>query len=154
MTSTPIERAVYIVSDSTGITAETFSHSVLSQFDEVNFKPARLPFIDTLEKAREVVARINRNALEAGGVPPIVFNTPVNPEILALVRQSNRVFLDLLEHSSSHTRAGPLAEVQPFHRPLPHGGQLREIPPTVSTPSASAWRTMMGSSSTSWTRPT
>lgn len=73
---------------------------MLSQFDEVNFKPVRLPFIDTLDKAREVVARINRNALEAG-VPPIVFSTLVNPEILALVRQSNGVFLDLLEHSSA-----------------------------------------------------
>lgn len=101
MTSTPIERAVYIVSDSTGITAETFSHSVLSQFDEVNFKPVRLPFIDTLDKAREVVARINRNALEAG-VPPIVFSTLVNPEILALVRQSNGVFLDLFGTFVSH----------------------------------------------------
>ncbi|KDE01302.1 kinase/pyrophosphorylase [Bordetella bronchiseptica SBL-F6116] len=74
---------------------------MLSQFDEVNFKPVRLPFIDTLDKAREVVARINRNALEAG-VPPIVFSTLVNPEILALVRQSNGVFLDLFGTFVSH----------------------------------------------------
>ena len=50
MTSSPIARTVYIVSDSTGITAETFSQSVLSQFEEVQFKPVRLPYVDTLEK--------------------------------------------------------------------------------------------------------
>jgi len=74
MTSTPIVRTVYIVSDSTGITAETFSQSVLSQFEEVDFKPVRLPFVDTLEKAAEVAMRIDRSAQEAG-VPPIVFST-------------------------------------------------------------------------------
>ena len=57
MTSSPNARVVYIVSDSTGITAETFSQSVLSQFEGVEFKPVRLPFVDTLEKAAEVAAR-------------------------------------------------------------------------------------------------
>ena len=101
MTSTPIVRTVYIVSDSTGITAETFSQSVLSQFEEVNFKPVRLPFVDTLEKAAEVAMRIDRSAQEAG-VPPIVFSTLVNPDILARVRQANGVFLDLFGTFVSH----------------------------------------------------
>ncbi|ANY16044.1 pyruvate, water dikinase regulatory protein [Bordetella pseudohinzii] len=101
MTASPIVRTVYIVSDSTGITAETFSHSVLSQFDQVEFKPIRLPFIDTLEKADETAARINRNADETG-VPPIVFSTLVNPEILTRVRQANGVFLDLFGTFVSH----------------------------------------------------
>ena len=101
MTSTPIVRTVYIVSDSTGITAETFSQSVLSQFEEVDFKPVRLPFVDTLEKAAEVAMRIDRSALEAG-VPPIVFSTLVNPDILARVRQANGIFLDLFGTFVSH----------------------------------------------------
>ena len=92
MTSTPIVRTVYIVPASTGITAETFSQSVLSQFEEVDFKPVRLPFVDTLEKAAEVAMRIDRSALEAG-VPPIVFSTLVNPDILARVRQANGCLL-------------------------------------------------------------
>ena len=52
----------------------------------------RLPYVDTLEKAAEVAQRIDRSALEAG-VPPIVFSTLVNPDILARVRQANGVFL-------------------------------------------------------------
>src|SRR5690606_35128332 len=94
MASPTIERTVYIVSDSTGITAETFSHSVLSQFEEVHFKPVRLPFIDTQEKAREVAARIDRNARETG-LPPIVFSTLVDPASMKTVRAANGVFLDL-----------------------------------------------------------
>ena len=101
MTSTLIVRTVYIVSDSTGITAETFSQSVLSQFEGVEFKPVRLPFVDTLEKAAEVAMRIDRSALEAG-VPPIVFSTLVNPDMLARVRQANGVFLDLFGTFVSH----------------------------------------------------
>ncbi len=44
------ERTVFFVSDGTGITAETFGHAVLTQF-ELRFRQIRLPFIDTLDKA-------------------------------------------------------------------------------------------------------
>ncbi|WP_144641436.1 pyruvate, water dikinase regulatory protein [Bordetella genomosp. 13] len=98
--TTPL-RTVYIVSDSTGITAETFSNSVLAQFDQVRFRPVRVPFIDTLAKAEDVSARINQNAIDAG-VPPIVFSTLVNPEIQAIVRQANGIFLDLFGTFVSH----------------------------------------------------
>ena len=87
-------QTVFIVSDGTGITAETFSHSVLSQFEQVKFSQTRLPFIDTLEKADQVALRIDQTA-EAQGNPPIVFSTLVNPEILMRVRQANCTFLDL-----------------------------------------------------------
>jgi regulator of PEP synthase PpsR (kinase-PPPase family) len=101
MNQLPIARTVYIVSDSTGITAETFSQSVLAQFEGVQFQPIRLPFIDTLAKADEVVARINRNAAE-NGLPPIVFSTLVTPAILARIRDSQGVFLDLFGTFVSH----------------------------------------------------
>lgn len=101
MTTAPTERTVYIVSDSTGITAETFSHSVLAQFEEVNFRQIRLPFVDTLQKAEEAALRIDRNAAETG-MQPIVFSTLVHPEIMARVRQSNGIFLDLFGTFVSH----------------------------------------------------
>jgi len=94
MSSSPIARTVFIVSDGTGITAETFSHSVLSQFDQVKFNQVRVPFIDTPDKARQVAARIDRCAVEQGQ-PPIVFSTLVNPDILAEVKGCQGVFLDL-----------------------------------------------------------
>ncbi len=77
MTEAQIPRTVYIVSDSTGITAETFSQSVLAQFDNVKFRSIRVPYVDTLEKAEDVSCRIDRTALETG-LRPIVFSTLVN----------------------------------------------------------------------------
>ena len=94
MTTSLPERTVFIVSDSTGITAETFSHSVLSQFEEVNFQSVRIPFIDSPEKADAAASRINHCA-QAQNQPPLVFSTLVNPEIALKIRQSNCTFLDL-----------------------------------------------------------
>jgi len=94
MSNPCIERTVFIVSDGTGITAETFSHSVLSQFDQVKFEQVRVPFIDSLSKADMAVARINHCA-QAQQHPPIVFSTLVDPDMLARVKQSNAVVLDL-----------------------------------------------------------
>jgi hypothetical protein len=45
MTMNASERTVFIISDGTGITAETFSHSVLSQFESVTFRQVRVPFL-------------------------------------------------------------------------------------------------------------
>ena len=47
-------RTVFIVSDGTGITAETFSQSILAQF-ELPFRQIRLPFVDTIDKAHQAV---------------------------------------------------------------------------------------------------
>jgi regulator of PEP synthase PpsR (kinase-PPPase family) len=94
MTTPATERTVFIISDGTGITAETFSHSVLSQFESVTFKQVRVPFIDSVEKADAVVQRINRCAADQGN-PPIVFTTLVNPDVLQRVRLANALFLDL-----------------------------------------------------------
>ena len=113
LTPATIERTVFIVSDGTGITAETFSHSVLSQFDSVQFKQVRVPFVDTLEKADLVVQRINHVANTQEG-QPIAFITLVDPVISARIKTANALFLDLfagfvepLEHSlgirSSHS---------------------------------------------------
>jgi len=90
----PTARTVFIVSDGTGITAETFSHSVLSQFDQVAFEQIRVPFIDSVEKADQVAARINACAC-AQNQPPIVFSTLVNADIMARVKAARGIFLDL-----------------------------------------------------------
>ncbi|HLS51395.1 MAG TPA: pyruvate, water dikinase regulatory protein [Burkholderiaceae bacterium] len=94
MNNPPAERTVFIVSDSTGITAETFSQAVLSQFEQIKFNSVRIPFIDGVEKATEAAARINRSA-ERRGQNPLVFSTLVNPDVALIIRQSNCTFLDL-----------------------------------------------------------
>lgn len=88
-------RTVFFVSDGTGITAETFGHSVLTQF-ELRFKQIRLPFIDTPEKARDAVRQINE-ACVSDGRRPIVFSTLVKSNLSAIVRQSNGMHMDLIQ---------------------------------------------------------
>ncbi len=99
MTNKP--RTVFIVSDGTGITAETFSHSILAQF-ETEFKQIRIPFVNTIEKARQAQNEINSNFMK-NGVKPIVFSTLVNPEINDLMNSSQAMVLDMF-----HTFVAPL----------------------------------------------
>ena len=76
-------RTVFFVSDGTGITAETFGNAILAQFE---FKPrhVRLPFIDSVDKAHQVVRQVNHTA-EMEGRRPVVFTTLVNVEILQVI---------------------------------------------------------------------
>jgi regulator of PEP synthase PpsR (kinase-PPPase family) len=89
------DRTAFFVSDGTGITAETFGHSVLQQFEGLRIRQVRLPFIDTVEKAEEAVTRINHQQL-ADGRRPVVFSTLVDPRINEIVRTANALFLDLI----------------------------------------------------------
>jgi regulator of PEP synthase PpsR (kinase-PPPase family) len=93
-TSVP-QRTAFFVSDGTGITAETFGHSILSQFEGLRLRQVRLPFIDELTKAEDVVERINQQGI-IDGSRPIVFSTLVNPRINAIVRTANAMFMDLI----------------------------------------------------------
>ncbi len=87
-------RTVLFISDGTAITAETFGHSLLTQFQATEFRQIRLPFVDTREKARDAVELINR-ASEADGVPALVFNTIVNKDVGALLNDSQGHVFDL-----------------------------------------------------------
>jgi len=93
--SAGFDRTVFFVSDGTGITAETFGHSVLTQFD-LRFRQIRLPFIDTEEKAYEAVRRID-DALKIEGKRPIVFSTLVKSELSAIVRRADAMHMDLIQ---------------------------------------------------------
>ena len=89
------ERTVFFVSDGTGITAETFGHSVLTQF-ELRFRQVRMPFIDTPDKAHEAVRKIDETC-EADGKRPIVFSTLVKAELSDIVRKSAGMQMDLIQ---------------------------------------------------------
>ncbi|MET3107382.1 regulator of PEP synthase PpsR (kinase-PPPase family) [Oxalobacteraceae bacterium GrIS 2.11] len=86
---------VFFVSDGTGITAETFGHSVLSQFD-LRFKQIRLPFIDNKEKAYEACQKIN-DAFAEHGMRPIVFSTLVKADLAGIIRLSKAMHMDLIQ---------------------------------------------------------
>jgi len=78
-------RTVFFVSDGTGITAETFGNAILAQF-ELKPRHVRLPFVDSVDKAHQVVRQINHTA-ELEGRKPIVFTTLVNVEILRVIEE-------------------------------------------------------------------
>ena len=79
------KRTVFFISDGTGITAETFGNAILAQF-EMEPRHVRLPFIDTVDKAHQVVRQINHTA-EVEGRRPIVFTTLVNMEVLRVITE-------------------------------------------------------------------
>jgi regulator of PEP synthase PpsR (kinase-PPPase family) len=88
-------RTVFFVSDGTGITAETFGHSVLTQF-ELRFRQVRLPFIDTLDKAHDAVRKINE-AFATDGHRPIIFSTLVKTELSDVIRNCKGMYMDMFQ---------------------------------------------------------
>ena len=88
-------RTVFFVSDGTGITAETFGHSVLSQFD-LRFRQIRLPFVDTIDKAYDAARKINE-AFASDGKRPIIFSTLVKSDLSDLIRRSSGMHMDLIQ---------------------------------------------------------
>jgi regulator of PEP synthase PpsR (kinase-PPPase family) len=91
----PMPPNVFIVSDGTGITAETFAHSILSQFD-IKFRLIRLPFIDSADKAYAAVDKINQ-AGRLDGRRPIVFSTMVNSECNAIIERCEALIMDMFQ---------------------------------------------------------
>lgn len=89
------DRTAYFISDGTGITAETFAMSMLTQFEDLKTRNVRLPFTDTEAKAHEAVARINL-AAEHDGCRPLVFSTLANPVISQIIRGARAQYLDLI----------------------------------------------------------
>ena len=98
-------RTVFFLSDGTGITAQMLGHSLLTQFEGVEFMQVTLPFIDSAEKAEECLARIEAEAAGGNG-QPVVFSTLVNQELRAIVRRANALFLDFFETFIDPLEAG------------------------------------------------
>ncbi|MDZ7754181.1 MAG: pyruvate, water dikinase regulatory protein [Gammaproteobacteria bacterium] len=90
------KRPVFIVSDRTGITAETLGHSLLTQFPKISFETTILPFVDTEEKIFSAVLQIDR-AAEVYGVRPLVFTTFASPEHNNRLFAANGIFFDLFD---------------------------------------------------------
>ncbi len=90
------ERTVFFLSDQTGVTAETLGHSLLTQFDGQDFRQVTLPFIDSDDKAREAVRKINQ-AAEKSALKPIIFSTLVQDDFRAIVREAEGLHLDIFD---------------------------------------------------------
>ena len=118
-------RTVFFVSDRTGITAETFGNSILAQFPATP-RHVRRPFIDTVEKAAQVVDEINATAAKEGK-RPIVFVTLVNDHVRDTITSSAcrgmvldmfRTFVEPLEVEfgmKSNHRVGRFSDISKSH---------------------------------------
>ncbi len=87
-------RTIFMVSDGTGITAETLGHSLMTQFDHVKSKNITIPYVNSLTKAYDAVDKINSIANNSKD-RPIVFVTIVQTELLAIINESNAFIVDL-----------------------------------------------------------
>lgn len=101
-----------MISDGTGITAETFGHSLLSQFPNVEFNIEVLTFVDTENRVDKAIEMIN-DAASSSGKKPIVFATLIDEQLRKRLEGSNCEYFDLfntylsnleeiLETKSSH----------------------------------------------------
>jgi regulator of PEP synthase PpsR (kinase-PPPase family) len=89
-----LQRSVFIISDGTGLTAESLANSLLTQFEDIDFERQTIPYLDTLEKAAAFVLEVNQ-CYEDSGTEPLVFTTLVNPDINQIIQQSHGCVFDL-----------------------------------------------------------
>lgn len=83
---------VFFLSDSTGISAETMGNALLIQFPDVSFERTLIPFISSVEQAREVVAQLDE-AMD-GPVTPLVFTTAAVDEVRAELLRTKAPIID------------------------------------------------------------
>ncbi len=120
------KRTIFFLSDRTGITAETLGHSLLTQFEGIEFRQINIPFIQSGASARRARDMINRVAQEEG-MRPILFCTLVDEALTAIIAESEGLILDFfgafinsleeeLGTSSTHTagRAHGMANVHNY----------------------------------------
>ncbi|MDI9245821.1 pyruvate, water dikinase regulatory protein [Marinobacter sp. CHS3-4] len=89
-----MRRTAFFISDGTGLTAEALGHSLLAQFEKIDFERVTVPYIDDTEKAHEMVKRINE-AAETDGARPLVFDTIVNSDIRDVIAGGDGFMVDI-----------------------------------------------------------
>lgn len=89
-------RAVFFVSDSTGITTETLGHSLLTQFEHIEFDTRVLRYIDSPEKALQAHQQIIETG-KAFQTRPLVFSTVVDEELRNILSQGEVKFFDFMD---------------------------------------------------------
>jgi hypothetical protein len=88
-------RTVFYISDRTAITAETLGHSLLAQFEDMDITQVTFPFIDTVDKVKDVLKNINQ--VSKNGARPIVFSTLIKSELREIIMTADAVVIDLFD---------------------------------------------------------
>ena len=91
------KRTAFFVSDSTAITSETLGHTLLTQFESaIEVEQHSMRFVDNVERAQQVRKRINEAAIK-DGAKPLVFSTSIDPDVRAILKSSNCVYMDFFD---------------------------------------------------------
>lgn len=83
----------FFLAGGTGISAETLGNMILQQFPGVRFVRQKIPFITSVDSAREAVAMVD--ATKTDEITPLVFSTVADEEIRAELMQTKCAFIDL-----------------------------------------------------------
>ncbi|MFO1282201.1 MAG: pyruvate, water dikinase regulatory protein [Burkholderiales bacterium] len=93
----PNRRTVFFLSDRTGITAEMLGNSLLTQFEDFQFRRVTVPFVDSPEKVDEAIRQVNETA-RVESRRPIVFSSVVDEAASAAIRDgAHALTLDLFQ---------------------------------------------------------
>ncbi|MDE9365250.1 pyruvate, phosphate dikinase/phosphoenolpyruvate synthase regulator [Luteipulveratus sp. YIM 133132] len=84
---------VFFLAGGTGISAETLGNMLIGQFPGVPFRARKIPFITTVERAREVVAQMD--AIHTDEMKPLVFSTVADEAVRAELIKTECAFIDL-----------------------------------------------------------
>ena len=114
-----MERPVFIVSDHTGLTAESVARSLLAQFEPVKFRYLMRPFCDTVQEVAQVVQEIEAVA-QPNGARAIVFSTLTNPAHTELLKAAPALHFDLFRAYLGELEAelgiSPTGQVGRYHQ--------------------------------------
>ena len=90
-------RTVFFISDRTGITAEMLGNSLLTQFEDIQFRRITIPFVDSMEKAADAVRQVNATGA-AEGRRPIVVSSVVDDAVSETIRRDAQALtLDMFQ---------------------------------------------------------
>jgi [pyruvate, water dikinase]-phosphate phosphotransferase / [pyruvate, water dikinase] kinase len=109
---------IFFISDGTGITVENMGNSLLTQFKQLAFETHTIPYVNTEEKARQAVAKINAWCAQAGQ-KPVVFSTIINPKLRGIIATSEALLLDFfnvfIRPLETHFQVAALDQVGQAH---------------------------------------
>lgn len=88
-------RPVFYLSDGTGITTETIGHSMLAQFEGIEYNARRIPFVDNLDKAQLAADAISAEQTLLGK-KAIVFTSVVDMQANTIIASTGALLLDVL----------------------------------------------------------
>jgi [pyruvate, water dikinase]-phosphate phosphotransferase / [pyruvate, water dikinase] kinase len=93
----PRQRTVFFISDRTGITAEMLGNSLLTQFEDFQFRRVTLPFVDTPERVQEAIRQVNETGAREGRRPLVISSVVDESMSETIRREADALTLDFFQ---------------------------------------------------------